>query len=354
MRIGVPREIKTLEGRVALVPDACGALAAAGHAVYVERDAGVASGFPDAAYVEVGATVVPDAAALYGAAELVVKVKEPLAADLALLRPDHLLFCFLHLAAEQALARRLCGIGLTAVAFETVQEPTGLPLLAPMSDVAGRLAVQVGSTLLHRPQGGRGLLLGGLPGAPRGQVVVLGAGHAGGAAARLAAAVGAEVTVFDTNRARLDAMHAIGENVTALYPFPHAVERAVREADLLVGAVLIPGAAAPRLVTEAQVATMAAGAVIVDVSVDQGGCIETTRPTSWAEPTYVAHGVTHFGVTNMPGAVPRTASQALSAVLIPYVLRLAAGDWRSSPPLAAGINVDGGRIVHPALRDLPS
>ncbi len=354
MRVGVPKEIKTLEGRVALVPDACSTLVAAGHEVFVQADAGTASGFGDLDFTAAGATIVPDAAALYGRAELVVKVKEPLPAELPLLRRDHLLFCYLHLAAGRELAAALCAIGLTAVAFETVQEPTGLPLLAPMSDIAGRLAVQIGANLLHRPQGGRGLLLGGLPGAPRGRVVVLGAGHAGGNAATLAAALGAEVTVFERTAARQKEMHALGGNVTVLYPFPHAIDRAVREADLLIGAVLVPGAAAPHLVSAVQVAAMAPGSVIVDISVDQGGCIETTRPTSYAAPTYVVSGVTHFGVTNMPGAVPRTASQALAAALIPYVLRLAAGDWRGHPALAAGINVEAGRLVHPALQDLLS
>ena len=352
MRIGVPKEIKTLEGRVALVPDACSAVAAAGHETFVEAGAGVASGFTDADFEAAGATVCPDAATLYGAAQLVVKVKEPLPAELPLLRRDHLLFCFLHLAAGRELAAALCEIGLTAVAFETVQEPAGLPILAPMSDIAGRLAVQIGAHLLHRPQGGRGLLLGGLPGAPRGRVVVLGAGHAGGNAATLAAAMGAEVIVFERNAVRQKDMHSLGGNVTTLYPFPHTVDRAIREADLLIGAVLVPGAAAPHLVSAAQVAGMTPGSVIVDISVDQGGCVETTRPTTYADPTYVVSGVTHFGVTNMPGAVPRTASQALAAALIPYVLRLATGDWRGHPALAAGINADAGRLVHPALRDL--
>jgi len=354
VRIGVPKEIKTLEGRVALVPDACSALVAAGHEVCVQADAGSASGFSDADFAAAGATVLPDAATLYGRADLVVKVKEPQPAELPLLRGDHLLFCYLHLAAGRELAQALCDTGLTAVAFETVQEPIGLPLLAPMSDIAGRLAVQIGAHLLHRPQGGRGLLLGGLPGAPRGRVVVLGAGHAGGNAATLAAALGAEVLVFERNPARQKEMHALGGNVTVLYPFPHAIDRAVREADLLIGAVLVPGAAAPHLVTAEQVAGMRPGSVIVDISVDQGGCIETTRPTSYADPTYVVSGVTHFAVTNMPGAVPRTASQALAAALIPYVLRLAAGDWRGHPALAAGINVEGGRLIHPALQNLLS
>ena len=354
MRIGVPKEIKTLEGRVALVPDACSALVAAGHELHVETGAGAASGFADADFEAAGARIAPDAAAVYRIAELVVKVKEPQPSELPLLRRDQLLFCFLHLAAGRELAAALCGIGLTAVAFETVQEPTGLPLLAPMSDIAGRLAVQIGAHLLHRPQGGRGLLLGGLPGAPRGRVVVLGAGHAGGNAATLAAAMGAEVLVFERNAARQREMHALGGNVTALYPFPRSVDRAVREADLLIGAVLVPGAAAPRLVSADQVAGMRPGAVIVDIAVDQGGCVATTRPTSYADPTYVVSGVTHFGVTNMPGAVPRTASQALAAALVPYVLQLAAGDWRGHAALAAGVNVDAGHLAHPALRNLLS
>jgi alanine dehydrogenase len=352
MRIGIPTEIKTLEGRIGLIPDACSALVAAGHDVWVQSGAGIASGYSDGDFEGAGARLLPDAATLYGVAELVVKVKEPQPSELPLLRPDHCLFCFLHLAAEPALAAALCRIGLTAVAFETVEDAGGLPILAPMSDIAGRLAIQIGANLLHRPNGGRGVLLGGVPGARRGKVVVLGAGHAGGGAARLAAATGATVTVFDRSPARLREMHDLGGNVTALYPFPHALDRLLPETDLLVGAVLVPGAAAPHVVTAAQVATMATGSVIVDISVDQGGCVETTRPTTYAAPTYVVDGVTHFGVTNMPGAVPRTASQALSSALAPWVLRLAADGWRDQPALRAGINVEAGRLVHPALAHL--
>jgi alanine dehydrogenase len=352
MRIGIPTEVKTLEGRVALIPDACSALVAAGHAVYVQSGAGMASGYSDDDYAGAGAQLRPDAAALYEAAELVVKVKEPQPAELELLRADHRLFCFLHLAAEPALAAALCRIGLTALAFETVAECGRLPILAPMSDIAGRLAIYIGANLLHRQSGGRGVLLGGVPGARRGKVVVLGGGHAGGSAARLAAATGATVTVFDQNPLRLREMHDLGGNVTALYPFPHALDRLLPEADLVIGAVLVPGAAAPRLVAAAQVATMAPGSVVVDISVDQGGCVETTRPTTYAAPTHVVGGVTHFGVTNMPGAVPRTASQALSSALAPWVLRLAADGWRDAPALAAGVNVEAGRLVHPALTHL--
>jgi len=355
MNIGVPREIKTREGRVALVPGACDQLVRLGHRVLLERGAGEASGFPDERYTALGVEVLPDAAALYGEAELVIKVKEPLAPELDLLRKDHLLFCFLHLAANRDLMARLRAIGLTAVGFETVAEAGALPILAPMSDIAGRLAVQLGATLLHRHQGGRGLLLGGVPAAGRGRVVVLGAGHAGGAAARVACALGAEVTVFEKHPARMAQMHRLGPNVTALYPYDEQIDMAVREADLLVGAVLVPGAAAPHLVSARQVAGMQPGSVIVDVSVDQGGCIETTRPTSYEAPTYIESGVVHFGVTNMPGAVPRTASLALSASLFPYVVQLAARQWRDRPALVEGINLEAGDVVHPALRTmLPS
>jgi alanine dehydrogenase len=292
---------------------------------------------------------VPDAAALYGEAELVVKVKEPVEPELGLLRPDHLLFSFLHLAAEPTLTRRLLDIGLTAVAFETVQESGQLPVLAPMSNIAGRLAVQVGNTFLHRPRGGKGKLLGGLAGTERGRVVILGAGNAGGNAARMAAAMGAEVTVFDKDMQRLDAMRQLGHNVTALYAYREQMDQAISRADLLIGAILTPGAAAEHLVNADLVASMEEGSVIVDIAVDQGGCVETTRPTTWEEPTFSHSGVTHFGVTNMPGAVPRTASQALSAVLIPYVRQLASDGWETNPALKAGINVQAGRIVHPAL-----
>lgn len=350
MRIGIPREVKILEGRVGLVPAAAAQLVRQGHQVLVEQGAGLLSGYSDEDYRQAGATVLPDATSVYGDAQLIIKVKEPQPQELAMLRADHLLFCYLHLAAEQALLNSLLEIGLTAVAFETVAEGRALPLLAPMSDIAGKVAVQVGAHLLHQPQGGRGLLLGGLPAAERGQVVILGAGVAGGNAAALAAAVGAQVTVFDPNRDKLAAMRALGANVTGLYPYAHDIERAVREVDLLIGAVLIPGAKAPHLVLAEQVSKMKPGSVIVDISVDQGGCIETTRPTTYAEPTFVWEGVTHFGVTNMPGAVPRSASQALSAALIPYALKLAAGGWEGDPALAAGINVRQGQIVYPALK----
>jgi len=350
MRIGVPREIKPLEGRVGLVPAACAELVRAGHEVFIEASAGEKSGYRDQEFEKIGVKVLPSAEEVYGRAEMVVKVKEPVDGDLRYIREDHLLFCYLHLAALPELTRRLCEIGCTAVAFETVEDEAGrLPLLAPMSDIAGRLSIQVGTHLLHQPQGGKGILLGGVPAAKRGKVVVLGGGVAGGNAAIVAAGLGAEVTVFDMDRDKLVAARAIGPNVTGLYPHTADVARAVAEADIVVGAVLITGARAPHVVSEEMVKAMQPGSVVVDISVDQGGCIETTRPTTYADPTYIEHGVVHFTVTNMPGAVPRTSSQALSAAIAPYAMRLAAGNWREVPSLVKGINVEGGKVVHPAL-----
>lgn len=350
MRIGIPSETKTLEGRVALVPAAAADLVRAGHEVFIQSGAGDKSGFSDDVYRKEGITVVADAAALYEAGELIVKVKEPIAGDLKLLKEHHLLFCYLHLAAEPELTKRLLDIGLTGVAFESVEENGALPLLYPMSVVAGRIATQVGTTLLHRPHGGKGKLLGGLATTPRGKVVVMGGGVAGSAAASLAAASGANVVVFDKRLDRMAEIMAIGPNVTALYSYESTVAEEVRDADLVVGAVLIHSARAPRVITEAMVKTMEKGSVLVDISIDQGGCFETSRPTTWEEPTFDVHGVTHFCVTNMPGAVPQTSSRAISAAILPYVVRLAAGDsWREHAPLRSGINVEDGKVVHPAL-----
>lgn len=351
MRIGVPREIKMMEGRVGLIPEACRELLDQGYEVFIESGAGEAAGYADESYRELGVEICDNAARLYETAQLVVKVKEPVGPELDLLRRDHFLFCYLHLAASEPLTKRLCEIGLTAIAFETVQDDHGrLPLLAPMSDVAGRIAAQVGCHLLYRPEGGKGLLLGGIAGIERGRVTVLGAGHAGEQAVRVAAALGAQVTVFDLKPDRLEAMRRIGANVTPLYPYAQRIVRELRETDLLIGAVLVPGARAPRLVSRDMVAQMAAGSVIVDIAVDQGGCIETIRATDWSSPTYLQEGVLHFGVANMPGAVPRSSAQALSAAITPHVSRIAAGDWEQSTVLAQGVNVRRGRLMHPALR----
>jgi alanine dehydrogenase len=350
MKIGIPKEIKPLEGRVGLVPEACGELVKAGHLVMLEQGAGSASGYRDQVYQEAGVRILPDAQSLYDQAELVVKVKEPYDNEPEMLKEDQLLFCFLHLAADEGLTHRLLKSGVTGIAFETVEDRGGLPILAPMSDIAGRIAVQNGTTLLHHQHGGRGLLLGGLPAAERGHVVVLGAGQAGGNAAQLAAAMGARVTVFDRLREKMGAMRDLGNNVTALYPYHDAISEAVASADLLIGAVLIPGTKAPHVISAQQISTMKAGSVVVDISVDQGGCIETTRPTTYEEPTYQVDGVTHFCVTNMPGAVPRSASQALSAAMIPYLKRLVE-DWQEDPCLKAALNLSKGELIYPALRE---
>ncbi len=351
MRIGIPTEIKPREGRVALIPAAAAELVKQGHEVYIQSGAGLLSGYTDSSYELAGLQVVADAKSLYAAAQLIVKVKEPVEPELSLLTSDHILFSYLHLAVLPELTERLCQIGLKAIAFETVQLADGsLPLLAPMSDIAGRIALQVGTHLLHAPMGGRGILLGGVPAAERGKVVVLGAGVAGGSAVHLAARLGAEVIVFDTNRDKMQAMRAFGPNVTALYPHHDSIFEQLQTADLLVGAVLVAGEKSPHLVNENDVQHMRQGSVIIDISVDQGGCIETTRPTTYAEPTFVRHGVVHFGVTNMPGAVPRTASQSLSASLIPHLVELAKAPNVLSLALQKGINIDAGEIVHPALK----
>lgn len=349
MKVGIPTEIKPLEGRVGLVPAACAELVRHGHEVLVQSGAGLRSGYADADFHAAGARVVGDAGALYAAAELIVKVKEPLEDDLVHLRGRHRLFCYLHLAANRALGERLREIGLIAVAFETVRVDGSLPLLAPMSEIAGRIAVQMGAHLLHQPRG-KGVLLGGVAGAHRGHVVVLGAGVAGGTAVQTAAAQGARVTVFDIDRARMTAMRALGDNVTALYGYQQAIGDTLPSADLLIGAVLLPGRRAPHLVSREMIRRMVPGSVAVDISVDQGGCLETTRPTTYEDPTYVEEGVTHFCVTNMPGAVPRTASQALSASLIPHVLRLASQNWEEDPGLMEGVNVRDGVYVNPAVK----
>ncbi|HBC56907.1 MAG TPA: alanine dehydrogenase [Gammaproteobacteria bacterium] len=350
MEIGVPKEVKPFEGRVGLIPEAVADLVSQGHQIYIETQAGVQSGYEDETYLQAGAEIVPDAKSLYASARLIVKVKEPIAAEYDYLSSQHLLFSFLHLAAVPQLTQVLVDKGLTAVAFETVQEGGRLPLLAPMSEVAGRIAVQAATHYLHSSMGGRGILLGGVAGSERGRVVVLGAGVAGTAAAQLAAQLGAQVTVFDVSHQRLHEIRRLGANVTALHPYQKILNLEIEQADLLVGAVLVPGAKTPHIVTREMVCSMLPGSLIADISVDQGGCIETTRPTSYADPTYVEEGVVHFCVTNMPGAVPRTSSQALSAVITPYVSMLAEPNWRENPVLANAVNVASGKVCLTALQ----
>ncbi|MBI4356986.1 MAG: alanine dehydrogenase [Gammaproteobacteria bacterium] len=352
MHIGIPKEVKLLEGRVALIPEAASELVRAGHRVFVQSSAGVDSGYSDEAYQAVGVSLVKDAQTLYANAQMVIKVKEPQPEEWPLLRRDHLLFCYLHLAAEPLLLKQLLNIGVTGVAFETVTEGDKLPLLAPMSDIAGRIAAQAGCHYLHRSLGGKGILMGGLTATCRGRAVILGAGVAGESACLLLASLGADVIVFDKNLSKLAAIRKIGANVTALYPYQTALGEAVKKADLLIGAILIPGAKAPYVVTREMVKSMEPGSVVIDISVDQGGCIETTRPTNYKDPTYLWEGIIHFAVTNMPSAVARMASQVLAASILPYALDLAEAGWEKHPALKAGINVRNGEIVLPYLRSV--
>jgi alanine dehydrogenase len=356
MVIGVPREIKPGEQRVAATPAAVQALVEAGHRVLVEQDAGTGSGFRDDEYAKVGASLGP-VEEIWSAAELILKVKEPIAKEYPRLRAGQILFTYLHLAAVPALITALRKADVIAIAYETVQRPDGsLPLLTPMSEVAGRLAVLEGAHHLGKAHGGRGILLSGVPGVPPGNVVILGAGTVGLNATRTAVGLGADVTVLDVN---LDRLRHVDESfrgqVATLASNAFNIGQATLRADLLVGAVLVAGARAPRLVTRATVERMKDGAVIVDVAVDQGGCIETIRPTTLAEPTYRVGGVVHYGVANMPALVPRTSTFALTNATLPYTLELAgkgvAAAVRDNAALARGVNVWRGRIVHPAVAE---
>ena len=352
MVIGVPREVRDFEGRIALTPEAVATLVSAGSRVLIEQDAGVLSGFSNEQYQQAGAEIVPDAAALYGGATLIVKVKEPQRSELPLLRKDHLLFCYLHLAADLALMESLRAIGLTAIAFETVEVDGLLPLLTPMSVIAGKLSVQIGTRLLHQPEQGKGVLLGGLEGVDPGHVVVLGGGVAGEAAISVAAGLGARVTVLERSEVRIEQLEAKYPGIRGVLSTPEQIAQQVATADLLVGAVLVRGDRAPKLVTEVMIQSMEPGSVVVDISVDQGGCIEPIHPTTYQAPTYSVDGVTHFAVTNMPGAVPRTASQALSAEILPWVSILSGAAWQKDATLLNGINVEGGEVVYPVLKAL--
>jgi alanine dehydrogenase len=348
--VGVPKEIKTREYRVGMAPAGVRSLTSHGHRVLVERGAGEGSGITDADYVAQGAIIVPGASDAWGA-DMVVKVKEPLASEHALLRPNLLLYTFLHLAAEPELTRQLTARGVAAVAYETIETPDGaLPLLRPMSEVAGRMAVQVGATCLERERGGKGVLLGGVPGTRRGRVVILGGGVVGRNAATIAIGMGAQVTVLDVRAETMAYLEDVfGGAIETLYSNPTHIEEVVTRADLVVGAVLVAGAAAPKLVTESLVGRMEKGSVIVDVAVDQGGCIETCRPTNHDQPTYEVHGVVHYCVPNMPGAVPQTSTWALTNVTIPYALKIAelglVAAVRSDPALARGVNTYGGQVT---------
>ena len=354
MIIGIPKEIKTLENRVSMTPGAVETLVRRGHVVLAEAGAGLGSGLADAQYAAAGAKIVGVAEA-WGA-DMVIKVKEPIASEYKYLRKGLLLFTYLHLAADRALTDALLGSGVTGVAYETVQLPDGaLPLLIPMSEVAGRMAPQVGAHALEKSQGGRGVLLGGVPGVPQASVVVVGAGVVGSNAAKIAVGMGAQVTVLDVNHARLQYLDDIyqGRIVTSASNEAN-IRKAVTYADLVIGAVLIPGAKAPHLVTRDMLRTMKEGSVIVDVAVDQGGCVETIKATTHDAPTYVIDGVVHYGVANMPGAVPRTSTYALCNQTLPYALKLAAkglAALREDASLAAGLNTIDGKLTYAGVAE---
>lgn len=356
MEIGVPKETKDQEFRVGLSPDSVRVLSEAGHQVWVETTAGVGAGFTDEDYQQAGATIVFSAAQAWDR-DLVVKVKEPLKPEYQFLQKGQLLFTYLHLAADRSLTEHLIDCGVCAIAYETVELPDHrLPLLTPMSIIAGRLSVQFGARFLERQQGGRGVLLGGVPGVRPGQVVILGGGVVGTEAARMAVGMGAKVQMLDVNVERLAYLESLfGSRVEYLYSNSAQIEAVVPQADLLIGAVLVPGRRPPILVSRRLIQTMHPGAVIVDVAVDQGGCIETVRPTSHTHPIYIEEGVVHYGVPNMPGAVPWTATQALNNSTLPYVLKLANQGIQaidSDPALASGVNIQDHHIVHPVVREV--
>jgi alanine dehydrogenase len=355
MRIGVPKEVKNHEYRVGMTPAAVREAVHHDHEVVVQSGAGSGIGCDDAAYVAAGAQVLPSAAAVFESAQMIVKVKEPQPAECAMLRNGHVLFTYLHLAPDPVQAEGLLKSGCTAIAYETITDDRGgLPLLAPMSEVAGRMAIQVGAVALQKANGGLGVLLGGVPGVAPGRVVVIGGGVVGTHAARMAIGLGAEVMILDKSLPRLRQIdEAFDGRIRTQYATLDATEAAVLNADLVVGAVLVPGAAAPKLIKRAQLSRMQPGAVIVDVAIDQGGCFETSRATTHAEPTYVVDGIVHYCVANMPGAVPRTSTFALNNATLPFTLALASKGWRRAcaddAHLAAGLTVHEGAITHEAV-----
>ncbi len=355
MIVGVPKEIKSDEYRVAMLPVGAEELTIAGHTVLFESGAGLGSGITDAQYSAAGAMIVDSAATIWARAEMIVKVKEPQRVEWPLMRPDQILFTYFHFAADEALTQAVIKSRITAIAYETIRDAKGtLPLLTPMSEVAGRMSIQEGAKYLERPQEGRGILLSVVPCVAPAEVAVLGGGIVGSNAARVAAGLGANVRILDINLERLRYLDDImPPNVTTLYSDRHTILESVERADLVIGAILITGARAPRLVRKQDLARMKTGAVIVDVAIDQGGCVETSRPTTHREPTYVIDGVVHYCVTNMPGAVGRTSTYALNNVTLPYVLQFANYGWqdvaKSNPGIAEGVNIDRGRVTNKAV-----
>ncbi|MFC5502630.1 alanine dehydrogenase [Lysinimonas soli] len=352
MRVGIPAEVKNNENRVAITPAGVDALSRRGHEVMIQTGAGVSSRISDADFVAAGAVMLPDAAEVWSNAELLLKVKEPVASEYGHLRADQTLFTYLHLAADRPLTEALIASGCTAIAYETVQlADRSLPLLSPMSEVAGRLSIGVGAYHLMRSSGGAGMLLGGVPGTPKAKVVVIGGGVAGEHAAANALGFGADVTVIDISLARLRALEVqFGGRIQTRISTPFEIAEQLREADLVIGSVLIPGAAAPKLVTDDMVATMKPGSVLVDIAIDQGGCFEGSRPTTHDAPTFTVHEAIYYCVANMPGAVPSSSTRALTNATLPYVLALADNGWEAASArdeaLAKGLNVQAGRVTN--------
>ncbi|HEX9703779.1 MAG TPA: alanine dehydrogenase [Gemmatimonadales bacterium] len=357
MIVGVPKEIKTAENRVALVPAGAESLTADGHTVLVERGAGVGSGFPDQAYASAGASIAASAGEIWARADLVVKVKEPIAPEWSCLRAGQVVFTYFHFAASEALTRAVIKSRSIAIAYETVQLSSGeLPLLTPMSEVAGRMAVQEGAKYLEKVHGGSGILLGGVPGVLPAEVAIIGGGVVGTNAAKMAAGLGAHVTLLDVSLDRLRYLSdVLPPNVDPVYSNRHNLLDAVRKADLVIGAVLLPGAKAPKLLMRGDLKLMKPGSVIVDVAVDQGGCIETSTPTTHDNPTYLVDGIVHYAVANMPGGVPRTSTLALTNATFPYAKRLARLGWkqacRNDPALFLGLNIVEGSVVYPGVAE---
>nr|WP_294850176.1 alanine dehydrogenase [uncultured Sphingomonas sp.] len=357
MRVGVPKEIKNHEYRVGLTPASVAELVAAGHEVFVETQAGTGIDFSDKDYEKVGATILPTAADVFDKAEMIVKVKEPQPVEIAMLRPHHILFTYLHLAPDPEQAKGLMASGATCIAYETVTSNSGaLPLLKPMSEVAGRMSIQAGAHYLEKEQGGRGVLLGGVPGVAPAKVAILGGGVAGINAAQIATGQRADVTIYDINNDRLAELDLhFGSQIKTAFASKAAIAAAIQEAELVIGAVLVPGAAAPKLVTREQLKTMKRGSVLVDIAIDQGGCFETSHPTTHDDPVYDVDGVIHYCVANMPGAVARTSTFALNNATLPFALKLAnlgaEAAMKADPHLAAGLNVSDGKIRNKPVAD---
>jgi alanine dehydrogenase len=357
MRVGVPKEIKVHEYRVGLAPASVAELVAAGHQAFVQAGAGSGIDCPDAAFQRAGAEILPDAKAVFEASDMIVKVKEPQAQEIALLEERHILFTYLHLAADKPQAEGLMRSGATCIAYETVTSRTGaLPLLKPMSEVAGRMSVQVGAHYLEKEQGGRGVLLGGVPGVAPARVAILGGGVAGVNAAQMAVGMRADVTIYDINMERLAELDMFfSSQIKTAFASRSAIASAVEKAELVIGAVLVPGAAAPRLVTREMLKTMKRGSVLVDIAIDQGGCFETSRATTHADPVYEVDGIIHYCVANMPGAVSRTSAFALNNATLPFALKIASlgadEAMRQDPHLANGLNVSSGKIRHEAVAE---